>query len=155
MTDKPKSPIAWVNPSAKSGEPFNQIPATVNGREFQGMTVVQMKERAKELIADWKRLVAKVKPSAVRAAVREREDMVANGMPARYLPTIDDLILKGRDSVAQSKRGKGRKTPEDDPLDAIIKRGRTGGLTAKEICRLIEAEAPNTDRLEIEIGKNG
>ncbi len=59
-------------------------------------------------------------PSAGQAAINQINDMMQDGVPAKWVPSFELLVLKGSNSLEQSRRGGAkRKIVKGNRVDAI------------------------------------
>lgn len=57
-------------------------------------------------------------PSAAKVACDQISDMIRDGVPAKWIPSFESLVLGGSDSLDQSMRGSGqRRNTKGDKLD--------------------------------------
>jgi hypothetical protein len=121
----------------------------------ENQKLVAINKRHREVWATVERLAEKratEAPSALLAAIEQIQWMRSEGVPPKFIPSIESLLVEDR--LKQSQRAQGPRASEEfDVLDRLILKGLQKGMRRKAMWDWIIKTAEDDDALEVESDK--
>ena len=114
----------------------------------ENQKLVAINKRNREMSATIERLAEKratEAPSALLAAIEQTQRMRSEGVPPKFIPSIESLLVGDR--LKQSLRGQKARSKEQDALDQLILEGLRKNMSTKAMWPWIVKRAQETDEL--------
>jgi hypothetical protein len=110
--------------------------------------IVAINKRNRKISATIERLAEKratEAPSALLAAIQQTQWMRSEGVPPKFIPSIESLLVGDR--LKQSLRGQKARSKEPDALDQLILEGIQKEMSTKAMWPWVLKRAQETDGL--------